>query len=291
MPTHSGQGPVQSHATRSSRGAATPLRLTDHRRCSALDSLAWQNSDVHLQRYVSPDLTHFVGQKCKTHKDRYRLLKKILREGRLRAPKPARVRDATYVLLTDTTAKLSSNNAYRGSVVCFCDIPPGDLAIHMEKYGEFGLAFTKDFLMDFGATPIMYVPTTARPALLPYNNYPRGRVSSNTVAFDQFWKKYQRLATLARQPDAKTPPFGKTGITDLRDVLSFLEANILSHLKFFDPATAEWDHDNYYMEREWRVNQDVLFELDTVRRVIIPPAYARQFRKDFPRYDKLLFTD
>ena len=38
--------------------------------------------------------------------------------------------------------------------------------------------------------------------------------------------------------------------------------------------------------------KDIEFSLDTVRRVILPPTYSRQFRKDFPRYDnELLFAD
>jgi hypothetical protein len=36
---------------------------------------------------------------------------------------------------------------YQQSAICFCDIPEADLTIHMGKYGPFGLAFTKKFLM------------------------------------------------------------------------------------------------------------------------------------------------
>jgi Putative abortive phage resistance protein AbiGi, antitoxin len=42
-------------------------------------------------------------------------------------------------------------------VVCFCDIPTPDLAIHVGKYSKFGLAFTKEFLIEQGACPVFYV--------------------------------------------------------------------------------------------------------------------------------------
>jgi hypothetical protein len=42
-------------------------------------------------------------------------------------------------------------------VVCFCDIPVIDLAIHVRKYSKFGLAFKKAFLIERGACPVFYV--------------------------------------------------------------------------------------------------------------------------------------
>ena len=108
---------------------------------------------MNVQRYVSPDLTHFVGRSLRNREQRYRLLRRILRAGVLKArPKPARVR-AAHILAKNPDLALSSNDAYRGSVVCFCDIPLGDLDVHMRKYSSFGLAFQKDFLAEQGALP------------------------------------------------------------------------------------------------------------------------------------------
>ena len=146
-----------------------------------------------LQRYVSPDLTHFVGRGLRVQRRQYALLKKILLEKRLRARSPQRLGRAAYALEIRPDARLSENGAFRGSYVCFCDIPPGDLDVHMQKYSRFGVAFTKDFLVDLGAAPVMYVPGRGRPALLPFHLYARGVVSSNSVAFDEFWRRYQRL--------------------------------------------------------------------------------------------------
>jgi hypothetical protein len=56
-----------------------------------------------------------------------------------------------------TYNKFSSNNLINPDMVCFCDIPIGDLGIHIKKYGQFGLAFKKSFLIERGANPVLYV--------------------------------------------------------------------------------------------------------------------------------------
>ena len=48
-------------------------------------------------------------------------------------------------------------------VVCFCDIPVSDFAIHTTKYGCFGVAFSKQYLLGRkGAAPVHYVPIGLR---------------------------------------------------------------------------------------------------------------------------------
>ena len=53
--------------------------------------------------------------------------------------------------------------------------------------------------------------------------------------------------------------------------MEFLELNIMSHLKFFDHRLHDEHPENYYLEREWRVSRDVPFDLEDVRRIIVPP--------------------
>ena len=158
----------------------------------------------------------------------------------------------------------------------------GDLDVHMRKYSRFGIAFTKDFLLEKGASPVMYVPGRGRPALLPFRPYARGIVSSNNVAFDEFWRRYQRLRSrMEDMPRELKEDVG--GLFD--DVREFLDIHVLSHLKFFDPYLHDEDKQNYYMEREWRVMREVKFRHREVRRVILPEAFAIRFRRDFPKYD------
>jgi hypothetical protein len=236
---------------------------------------------MRWQRYISPDLTHFVGGRLRTQSDQYELLKAILLERCLRSRLPEQPGRVVYALDICRSARLSGNDAYRGSYVCFCDIPPGDLDLHMRKYSRFGIAFSKKFLSGKGATPVMYVPGTGRPSLLPFDHYARGIVSSNNVAYDEFWRRYYRLRDRTR--DAKL--LDKEIARLFTDVVGFLDTQLLSHLKFFDPYLHDADKRNYYMEREWRVMKPVRFRLADVTRIILPARFARRFRRDFRRYD------
>ena len=246
---------------------------------------------VPFQRYVSPDLTHFVGRRLPNQEKQYQRLKQIIKGGVLRVGPPSIQDPRTYHGLTIYTGRqLSSNNGYQGSFVCFCDIPLGDMAVHMEKYSHFGLAFSKEFLAEKGAIPVMYIPFRGRPALLPFAHYGRRRVASQAVAFDEFWRCFNRLREpinrLARDSGERQTA------SDLKKTMQFLDFNILSHLKFFDHNLHDVANRNYYMEREWRVIRNVRFGLGDIQRIIIPERFSRRLRKAFPQFNgELFFSD
>jgi len=244
-----------------------------------------------IQRYVSTDLTHFVGRRKKNQSERYKLMKRILRTKLLKAsPKPKAASPLVRILRKDPDSRLSSNLACGLPAVCFCDIPLCDLPLHMTKYKEFGIAFSKDFVADLGAVPVVYVPERGRPASLPYEGYGRGRVASQAVCFDEFWKVLNRIDTaLPKLTMQKSlAPLKK----DLGRLITFLEIHLVSNLKFFDHRLADIDTENFYMEREWRVCQDIPFEIENVVRVILPERFGAQFRKDFPSFDgEVVFAD
>jgi hypothetical protein len=74
-------------------------------------------------------------------------------------------------------------------------------------------------------------------------------------------------------------------------VTEFLDINILSHLKFFNPRLPDDDDNNFYMEREWRVSRDVQFSLSDIQRIIVPARFGRRFRKDFSEFaGELIFA-
>src|SRR5580704_16030974 len=111
------------------------------------------------QRYVSSELSHFVG-KGKPEDEQYDILvNKILKSGWLTYPP----HDHTLArsLAVDFSKPLSTDEALQYKVVCFCDIPEPDLPIHVDKYSKFGLAFKKDFLIGRGASPVFYVANEA----------------------------------------------------------------------------------------------------------------------------------
>lgn len=251
--------------------------------------------DVDLQRYVSPDLTHFVGQALTTQEAQFQLLKKIMRGGVLQArPRRYRRPRGEYQLAKHRDRKLSSNNAYEGSIVCFCDIPLGDLPLHMEKYSRFGIAFRKDFLIEQGAMPVVYVPRDGRPSLCHFRSIkadgapPVNGISSQAVAFDRFWKYYNKVeSSLQNLPSAR-----RGLVRDLQKLITFLDVSILSHLKFFDHMLYDDDPDNFYMEREWRATQDVTFGLFDIQRIIVPTRFSQRLRRAFKAYDgEIMFAE
>jgi hypothetical protein len=110
----------------------------------------------HSQRYVSDELTHFVGRTAKADEERYDILiNKIIKSGWLTYPSHDVRR--TRTLTADFSQPISNDQGLKYEVVSFCDIPEADLAIHVRKYSKFGLAFKKEFLIKKGACPVFYV--------------------------------------------------------------------------------------------------------------------------------------
>ncbi len=111
------------------------------------------------QRYISHELTHFVGSNLRKSKNKskedkqYKLLIKILREGWIYNPKVG------ISLVINPNVKISQNEMYSPQMVCFSDIPVEDLTLHIEKYSSFGISFNKDFIVKQGGVPVHYIPT------------------------------------------------------------------------------------------------------------------------------------
>lgn len=58
----------------------------------------------------------------------------------------------------------TSEKSIRGSIVkkfvrlCFTEIRLSQAQIHAERYGKLGIGFTRDFIMDKGGRPVIYIP-------------------------------------------------------------------------------------------------------------------------------------
>jgi abortive phage resistance protein AbiGi (putative antitoxin) len=268
------------------------LRVTENNWFPSRRVIAY--ADVQMQRYVSQDLTHFVGASLKTEEKRFALLKKIIKMGMLQArPRPRPYKPGYWQMIKHTEEDLSSNRGYHCSIVCFCDIPLNDLGIHMQKYGRFGLAFRKDFLIAAGASPILYVPKVGRPAAYHFNRrkaaapLPSRGISSQAVAFDRFWRYFNELHIASNSSQIRG-----SNAREIKEVIEFLDKSILSYLKFFDHRLWDDDPSNYYMEREWRTTKDVEFKLLDIQRIIVPTRFSRRLRSALPKYDgEVFFAD
>jgi len=232
-----------------------------------------------VQRYVSSELTHFVGRSLPTAEEQYRLLTDtILASGKL-----GTLPNGSFQMHADGATHPSTNAMVIYPMVCFCDIPVADLALHMEKYGRFGLAFKKAFLVPKGARPVFYVPRTTF-----------GYGAGDFGFIQRFFNAEARL-------DLSTGPGGTVAgsseevrqlVEDLCWSAKPFPLHIFGFMKFFDPATTDTDPANYYMEREWRLPGMVTFELQDVSTIILPSIYASRLRQQLPEYyGQLRFSD
>jgi hypothetical protein len=266
--------------------------------------------------YVSNDLTHFVGRCLPSDQSRYNLLAKIVREGVLLDPSHSGRRDPIFRAIIpadptdgldsssypnvrhDLSSKLSDNALVQFEIVCFCDIPRDELAIHCAKYGCFGLAFSKPFLIAQGASPVMYVPKPGSfEMILREHHISSGKLESEerkagdrAAIVDDVFEFHNQLSSAkylalqdsfsqaARVEDAvevsrqlKTTLFYQTAI----------EAFLFGHLKFFDPTLSPDHIDNYYMEREWHVAGKVRFQQADIRQMFVSAELVDQARRDF----------
>jgi len=204
------------------------------------------------QSYVSKELMHFVGRGQK-EEDQYGLLVKILKEGLLKS----RIKPGIRAVWGGRN--ISDESMYIHSMVCFCDIPIGDLSIHMDKYSKFGLSFLKTFLVKKGANPVFYIANNSM-------IYTKSRLE----LFDEMVKRYHDYTIPLRHAENPWIPF--------------FDDYILRYIKCYDESLNEDDDNNYYMEREWRILDKVEFNLDDVYRIILPESYSGRFREEFPEY-------
>src|SRR5215207_10047622 len=118
---------------------------------------------MSTQRYVSPELTHFVGRSLPEDRQYSLLVDKILKTGWLKtAPWQEEFEVLESQAMVGAGEPRVDTDAADAQVVCFCDIPVTDLNLHMNKYSRFGLSFLKPFLISKGASPVMYVANNSR---------------------------------------------------------------------------------------------------------------------------------
>jgi Putative abortive phage resistance protein AbiGi, antitoxin len=263
-----------------------------------------------LQRYISNELSHFVGRGL-TGENQFGLLLRILQGGWL--THPPHNPNQSGNLHVNLSAKISTNEMYTPQVVCFCDIPVGDLHIHATKYSPFGLAFSKKFIASRGGCPVFYVPRGTRlrelrnldiselrnPDLFAPEKIQESLFKEVEIGdvFDRMIPEFYSLMRLFDdliRKAAKAASITGRPADDIRlqKLEEFFAFRLFSHVKFFDETLDDEDQKNFYMEREWRVVGNVNFELKDVRRVIIPEAYASRFRQAIPEFvGQVSFSD
>ena len=257
------------------------------------------------QRSVSSELTHFVGR-GRPAEEQYALLVQLLTTGRLR--RPSDWQHGLTSLNISEGKRFSGNAMFNPAMVCFCDIPPGEFRIHMQKYSRFGLAFAKNFLIACGANPVFYIAKHAgvhdlraagRPGIAREDLTYSGLVDDGShmverQLHDTAWvREFHRFMNgadreleevLVTVADAHRAADLGNQLTRVRLVRRWLELYFFSFAKAFDDTLPDDHPDNYYLEREWRTLHRVRFRLSDVHTVILPRVFLARFRQDVPDY-------
>lgn len=262
--------------------------------------------------YVSSDLTHFVGRRFNDPNSlhylespareaaEYALLSRILRSGSLTHGAPGLM---AYGM--GPMDPLSGNEKFSVAATCFCDIPKRGLPVHMGKYGCFGLAFPKVFLVAHGASPVFYIAMNSH-GYSTVRNDGSTAVMNRQEYFDAMGAAYSKLRAAMLYRDAE-PQFEDRSVrallssypgvlqdpnsAQLKDTVAelsiFLDVFVFGFMKFFEAGLPENHERNYYMEREWRVAYNVPFNPSQVSYLVMPGGVVRTFRSDFPGYERV----
>lgn len=254
-----------------------------------------------MQRYVSTELAHFAGR-GKASDEQYQILLAILRSGSLLCD-PRRPIGSPGVGWINSDGGFSDRKMYHFPGVCFCDIPVADLPLHISKYSSFGIAFTKAFLVKKGASPVFYI---CKESELDLGGNEEAGIRQSAVGpyttanlFDEMTKSFnESVDGLLRSAESITEKNGKEALelaksaNKLANLSIYIHGYVFSYCVPFSSSLQESDHQQYYMEREWRVRENVRFELKDLARVFLPSEYAARFRSDLPNYfGELTFSD
>ena len=241
---------------------------------------------LSIQRYISKELTHFIGRDL-PEEEQYSLLVTILQSSFLSHPPHNPMISGGYSY--ESWNSLCENEMFEPSVICFCDIPLPDMKIHIGKYSPFGLSFLKSFLVEKGANPVFYISKNSMVADFDYdidkNEY---RIISNINRckfFDDklgdFMELFIQIEEVLKERNENN---SKEYLMKLFKLKLFMHMHLFCFIKFFDDTKTDDDHDNFYMEREWRLIGNLNFELKDVYRVILPETYGKRFQQDMPGF-------
>ena len=166
------------------------------------------------------------------------------------------------------------------NVVCFCDIRPGELKIHVSKYGEFGLSFHRGLLIRHNSRPAMYIPCY----LDDWLSIGGATLMRDILAVYEWFNELM----IKELPDRDhSRPLGKR-IHDKQvateAMVSVYVKDFMAFIKAYDAMLPQGDLQQFFMEREWRKFGSFEFKPEQVVSVLVAPDYVEQAKTDLPEY-------
>jgi len=99
--------------------------------------------------HISTHLTHWTGRK-KEDDEAFSILKKIVVTKQLKF---------SY----NTISFPDDSSITKNLMICFADIPLYQSYEHCRRYNHFGIGFNKNEMIDYGASPVLYIVENRRP--------------------------------------------------------------------------------------------------------------------------------
>ena len=222
------------------------------------------------QQYIAKELIHFTKK--------YEMLLDIL-NGRvlLGGPDIEESRRGGIYFSFNYREDISQDKMIEVNKVCFSDIPERQTDIHKKKYGHFGIAFDKDFIVRQGGIPKHYIPLNAT-----INSRWANEAETTKSFFDRMTKElYNYFNDLISESFEDPDEVKRKKYQRLHD---FCMIHIYPYYKFFDHTLPNEDRYNYYFEREWCVVGSVKFKLGDIKKVLLPKEDETRFREESPDY-------
>jgi hypothetical protein len=236
--------------------------------------------------YTSNELFHFVGSRSPCDDEaNYQTLLKVLHSGCVsHSPhQPDRGIVAHHI---DFTKRLIAGELIVSTITCYCDIPVEHLPLHMEKYGKFGLSFTREHLICHGARPVSYFPYGKSDAGNAFGG--RLLLSDIEAVFRAFHHNVLNHRVTGRYPSRAIGDPPATPEATLLAIDSVLLQNFLAFIKPFDADLPDDHPENYYLEREWRKLGNLVFQPEDVSRVVVARGFESRLQADAPAYPTVL---
>jgi len=231
--------------------------------------------------YTSQELFHFVGHHDPADdQTNYETLLKLLADGCVSHP-PHENSWGQVGYKINWEMSLENEDLIVPTVTCYADIPFGSLGVHVKKYRGFGLSFARDLLIQYGARPVMYVPTR-------HDNWRSIHGTTLLRDLEAVYKGFNdHVVPKISTRDISTRYLGSKPGNEAEAIdamLSVFAKEFLALLKPFSSHLGQDHPENFYREREWRKHGNLKFEAPDVAKIVVAHGYLPRLEKEFPDY-------
>jgi len=226
-----------------------------------------------------------VAARLRIDEANYQTLLKVLRSGRI-AHSPNVPEWGIVSHNVDFTKHLINGQLIDSTITCYCDIPLDHLPLHLNKYGRFGISFARDYLIRYGARPVLY---------FPYSKSETGNAFGGALLLSEIetvFKAFHHNVLNHRIKDQMpTRAVGESPKTP-EATLSALDTVVLQHflafIKPFEADLADDDPENYYLERELRKFGNLVFKPENIWSVVVGLGFEKRISEDAPGFGTVI---